>query len=484
MNNTDLKPANVFGIFAEINNVPRPSGHEEKMGEYLKKFAEKNGIAFKMDEAGNVLLSKAATPGCENRKTVVLQAHQDMVCEKNPEIEIDFMNDPIQTKIEGEWLMAQGTTLGADNGIGIAMALAVMTDDTVEHGPLECLFTVDEERGLTGAEALKAGFMTGNILLNLDSEDEGEIFVGCAGGIRTNATFNYSPVAVPEGFIGLELAFKNGKGGHSGDDINKGGANANKVLNRFLFQSLQKYDMMLCSFNGGGLHNAIPRDAKAVIAVPMKDKESIRVDFNVWAAGVKEEFKKTEPTLELLMQSTEVTEAIDPKTAKGLIYSVAAVHNGVYEMSRDIPGLVETSSNLASVKMGENNTIAICSSQRSSAENGKDVMAQTIRAALELGGAQVEHGASYPGWAPNLDSEILAVAKQTYVELFGKEPKIKAIHAGLECGLFKERYPQMDMISFGPTLRGVHSPEERMHIPAVQKCWDHLVAILKAVPEV
>ena len=484
MNSTDLKPANVFGIFAEINNVPRPSGHEEKMGEYLKQFAEKNGIDFKMDEAGNVLLSKPATPGYENRKTIVMQAHQDMVCEKNPDVEIDFMNDPIKTKIEGEWLMAQGTTLGADNGIGIAMALAVMTDDTLEHGPLECLFTVDEERGLTGAEALQAGFMSGSILLNLDSEDEGEIFVGCAGGIRTNAVYSYTPVPVPEGYIGLELAFKNGKGGHSGDDINKGGANANKVLNRFLFQSLQKYDMLLCSFNGGGLHNAIPRDAKAVIAVPMKDKENIRVDFNVWAAGVKDEFKKTEPVLELTMQSTEVTEAIDPATAKGLIYSIASVHNGVYEMSRDIPGLVETSSNLASVKMGENHTINICSSQRSSADNGKDVMAHTVRAALELGGAQVEHGASYPGWAPNLDSEILAVAKQTYADLFGKEPKIKAIHAGLECGLFKERYPHMDMISFGPTLRGVHSPEERMHIPAVQKCWDHLVAMLKAVPEV
>lgn len=483
MNTTDLKPSNVFGIFAEINQVPRPSGHEEQMGAYLKSFAEKHGIAFKMDQVGNVLLSKAATPGYENRQTVVMQAHQDMVCEKNPEVVIDFMKDPILTKIEGEWMLAQGTTLGADNGIGIAMALAVMADDSLEHGPLECLFTIDEERGLTGAEALQPGFMTGNILLNLDSEDEGEIFVGCAGGLRTNAVFHYNPFPVPEGYIGLEVAFKNGKGGHSGDDINKGFANANKVLNRFLFQTLNKYDMLLCSFNGGGLHNAIPRDATAVIAVPFADKEKVRVDFNIWAAGVKEEYKKTEPNMELTLQTTEVTEAVDATTASNLIYSIAALHNGVFAMSRDIEGLVETSSNLASVKMTEGNQITILSSQRSSADNGKDVMAQTIRAALELGGAEVEHGASYPGWAPNLDSQILAIAQRTYRELFGKEAKIKAIHAGLECGLFKERYPQMDMISFGPTLRGVHSPEERLHIPAVQQCYDHLLAILKNIPE-
>lgn len=483
MANVELKPESVFRIFDEINQVPRPSGHEEKMGAYLKDFAQKNGIDFKMDEAGNVLLSKPATPGFENRKTVVMQAHQDMVCEKNPDVEIDFMKDPIRTKIEGEWLMAQGTTLGADNGIGIAMALAVMTDDTLKHGPLECLFTVDEERGLTGAEAIQSGFMNGSILLNLDSEDEGEIFVGCAGGIRTNATYTYTPIEVPEGYIFLEIAFKNGKGGHSGDDINKGFANANKVLNRFLYRALKKFDMYLCSFNGGGLHNAIPRNAKAVIAVPMKEKENIRVDFNIWSAAVKEEFKRTEPNLEFTMESTDAQPAIDRETAKGLIYSIKAVHNGIFALSRDIPGLVETSSNLASVKMGNNNTINICSSQRSSADNGKAVMSNTVGAALEMGGAEIEFGAAYPGWAPNMDSEILKVAKQTYHKLFGKEPKVKAIHAGLECGLFKERYPHMDMISFGPTLRGVHSPEERMLIPTVQLCWDHLVAILESIPE-
>lgn len=482
MNNVELNPKIVFDIFAEINQVPRPSGHEEKMGEYLKAFAEKHGLGFKIDAAGNVLLSAPATPGFENKKTVVIQAHQDMVPEKNPDVEIDFLKDPIKTKIEGEWMLAQGTTLGADDGLGIAMGLAAMIDDFVEHGPLECLFTTDEERGLTGAEAIQAGFMTGSILLNLDSEDEGELFVGCAGGIRTNAQFHYEPIAVPEGYIFLEVAFKNGKGGHSGDDINKGQANANKVLTRFLYQANRKYDMYLCSFNGGGLHNAIPRDAVAVIAVPMKDKENIRVDFNVWAAGVKEEFKRREPVLELTMQSTEAAPAIDRKTAAGLINSVMAIHNGIYELSRDIAGLVETSSNLASVKMGEGNVINITASQRSSADNGKEVMADTVRAALELGGATVENLASYPGWAPNMDSQILKIAVETYKELFGKEPKVKAIHAGLECGLFKEKYPEMDMISFGPTLRGVHSPEERLHIPAVNLCWEHLKAILKAIP--
>lgn len=479
----ELKPSHVFSLFAEINQVPRPSGHEEKMGAYLKQFAEKHNLGFKIDAAGNVLLSKAATPGYENRKTVVIQAHQDMVPEKNPDVQIDFLTDPIRTKIEGEWMLAQGTTLGADDGVGIAMGLAAMIDDTIEHGSLECLFTTDEERGLTGAEAVSADFMSGSILLNLDSEDEGELFVGCAGGIRTNAYFEYQPIQVPAGYIFLEVAFKNGKGGHSGDDINKGQANANKVLNRFLYQANRKYNLYLCSFNGGGLHNAIPRDAKAVIAIPMKDKENIRVDFNVWAAGVQEEFKRREPVLELTLESTDPQPAIDRTTANGLINSLMAVHNGIFELSRDIAGLVETSTNLASVKMGDGNRILITASQRSSADNGKDVMADTVRAALELGGAHVENLASYPGWAPNMDSQILNIAVSTYKQLFGCEPKVKAIHAGLECGLFKERYPQMDMISFGPTLRGVHSPEERLHIPAVQKCWDHLVAILKAIPE-
>lgn len=483
MMQNELAPKCVFDIFSEINQVPRPSGHEEQMTAYLKAFAEKHALSYKVDEVGNVLLAKGATPGYENRKTVVMQAHQDMVCEKNADVQIDFMTDPIRTKVEGEWLMAQGTTLGADNGIGIAMALAVMIDDTLEHGPLECLFTVDEERGLTGAMAIREGFMTGNILLNLDSEDEGQIFVGCAGGVRTSAEFHYTPTEVPEGFFFFEVEVCNGKGGHSGDDINKGLANANKVLNRFLYQTMQKYDFYLCSFNGGGLHNAIPRQAKAVCAVPFKEKENVRVDFNLFAAAVKTEFKATEPELDLNMGSCGAATAIDRTTARGLVSSIAAVHNGVFEMSREIPGLVETSSNLASVKMQEGNTILITSSQRSSADNGKQVMSDTVKAAFELGGAQVEVGDGYPGWAPNLQSEILEVATRTYRELFGKEAEVKAIHAGLECGLFKERYPQMDMISFGPTLRGVHSPEERMHIPSVLKCWDHLVAILKAIPE-
>jgi len=484
MNNVELKPKIIFDIFAEINQVPRPSGHEEKMGAYLKDFAEKHRLGFKMDAAGNVLISAPATPGYENKKPVIIQAHQDMVPEKNPDVEMNFLTDPIKTKIKGEWMMAKGTTLGADDGVGIAMGLAAMIDPDVEHGPMECLFTTDEERGLTGAEAIERNFMHGDILINLDSEDEGELFVGCAGGIRTNAEFTYTPVEVPENYIFLELALKNGKGGHSGDDINKGLANANKVLFRFLYKANRKYGMYLCSFNGGGLHNAIPRDASAVIAVPMMNKEEIRVDFNNWAAGVKEEFKRTEPAMELVMQSTDPRPAIDSKTADNLINCIMAVCNGVFEMSRDIEGLVETSSNLASVKMGEGNTIKVTASQRSSADNGKEVMADTIRAALELGGAKVENLASYPGWAPNMDSEILKIAVDTYRSLFDKEPKVKAIHAGLECGLFKEKYPELDMISFGPTLRGVHSPEERLHIPAVDLCWRHLKAILKAIPEV
>lgn len=478
----ELSPVEVFSFFDEICQVPRPSKKEERIIAYLRDFGKKHQLETFVDEAGNVLIKKNATPGMEGHKTVVLQAHVDMVCEKNKDVEHNFETDPIETYIDGEWLRARGTTLGADNGIGVAAALAVLASKTIEHGPLECLFTVDEETGLTGAFALQSGFMNGDVLLNLDSEDEGEIFIGCAGGCRTNAIFTYQQVDVPEGYFYFSVEVNGLTGGHSGDDINKGFANANKVLNRFLYQVASKYDFYLCEIAGGNLHNAIPREARAVFAVPSKYKEDVRIDLNVFAADIEAEYSVTEPNVHFLLQSTDpVAKAIDRDTTKCLLRAVHAVANGVFMMSQDMPGLVETSSNLASIKMIGGNQIVIGSSQRSSTLSSRKDMAETVQAAFELAGASVDVGDGYPGWKPNPQSPLLSVAIESYKRLYGLVPKVKAIHAGLECGLFLEKYPALDMISFGPTLRGVHSPDERMHIPSVARWWSHLIDMLKHI---
>ena len=482
MEKKDLKPAVVFRYFEEVCGVPRPSKKEEKIRAYLLEFARKHDLSVKTDEAGNVLIAKPATPGMEGRKAVILQSHMDMVCEKNKDTQHDFDTDPIETYIDGEWLRAKGTTLGADNGIGIAAELAVLASDDVEHGPLQCLFTVDEETGLTGAFALKEGFMEGDILINLDSEDEGELFIGCAGGAGTTAVFPCTMTAAPEGYFFFRVAVKGLTGGHSGDDINKGRANANKLLNRYLVQLMRKYDLRLCEIDGGNLHNAIPREAHAVCAVPMACKEAVRVDLNVYLAEVENEYAVTEPNLQMELESEAPrAEVMDAREMKRFLLSLYAVHNGVYAMSQDIPGLVETSSNLASVKQADG-CIKVVTSQRSSILSSRVDMSQMVGAAFELGGATVETGDGYPGWKPNPSSEILQVAVESYKRLFGTEPKVKAIHAGLECGLFLEKYPSLDMVSFGPTLRGVHSPDERMLIPTVDKFWRHLLDVLAHVP--
>ena len=478
----DLKPASVFHYFAEVCKVPRPSKKEEKIRAYLLDFAKEHRLEVKTDEAGNVLIKKPATPGMENLKTVILQSHIDMVCEKNGDVEHDFLNDPIETYIDGEWMKAKGTTLGADNGIGIATQLAVLAADDLQHGPLECLFTVDEETGLTGAFALKEGFMDGDILINLDSEDEGELFIGCAGGANTTAEFAYEWVDAPQNYFYFSVTIKGLTGGHSGDDINKNRANANKLLNRFLTLLQDKYDFYLCQIDGGNLHNAIPREARAICAVPMKDKENVRIDMNVFTAEIENEFSVTEPNLRTELFSDDVREkAIDRTTVKNLLKSVYAVHNGVYAWSQDMEGLVETSSNLASIKMVDDK-IKIVTSQRSSILSSRKDMSEMIRSAFELGGAVCTTGDGYPGWKPNPSSPILKVAVESYQRLFGVEPKVKAIHAGLECGLFLEKYPHLDMFSTGPTLRGVHSPDERMLIPTVDKFWKHLLDVLVHVP--
>lgn len=478
----ELKPKAVFDYFAQINKVPRPSKHEEHIIAFLEQFANEHGFALKKDECGNVLISKPASEGMEERPTIVLQAHMDMVCEKTSDRVIDFEKDPILSYVDGEWMRAKGTTLGADDGIGIAMAMAVLTDESLKHGPIECLFTRDEETGLTGAKALESGFMTGKYLINLDSEDEGEIFIGCAGGVNTEIDFDYFTQEIPEGSVALRVVIDKLVGGHSGDDINKNRANANKLLARFLHNESNKFDINLISIDGGNLHNAIPRHAEAVIAVPESVKHEVRADFNVFAADVQNEYHATEPNMEFTMESAELPETcIDDITSYNLIESLHACHHGVYEWSQDIPGFVETSSNLASVKMPEEGKIKIITSQRSSTQSQLECMSSVIAATFSLAGADVTIHDGYPGWKPNPDSAVLKVAVEKYRELFNKDPKVRAIHAGLECGLFSEKYPDLDMISVGPTLRGVHSPDECLLIPTVDMVWRHLVAIIENI---
>lgn len=482
MEKKDLRPAVVFHYFDEVCQVPRPSKKEEKIRAYLLDFAKKHNLEAKTDEAGNVLIKKAASAGMENLKTVILQSHIDMVCEKNKDTEHNFETDPIQTYIDGEWLRAKGTTLGADNGIGVATELAVLASDDIKHGPIECLFTVDEETGLTGAFALKEGFMNGDILLNLDSEDDGELFIGCAGGANTTAIYPFPTEKAPQGWFFFRVSVKGLTGGHSGDDISKNRANANKLLNRFLVQTMQKYGMRLADIEGGNLHNAIPREAHALCAVPMEYKEAVRVDLNIFISEIENEYSATEPNLSMDLESEAPVEYVmEQKAMERFLLSIYAVHHGVYAMSQDIPGLVETSSNLASIKVCDG-TIKVVTSQRSSILSSRKDMSQMVSAAFILGGATVTTGEGYPGWKPNPSSEILKIAVESYKKLFGVEPKVKAIHAGLECGLFLQKYPSLDMVSFGPTLRGVHSPDERMLIPTVEKFWNHLLDILVNIP--
>ena len=477
-----LKPASVFECFAQVNKVPRPSKREERMIDFLLDYGRGLGLPTRRDEAGNVIISKPATPGMEDRPTVILQSHMDMVCEKNADVDFDFDRDAIQTCVDGEWMRAKGTTLGADDGIGVAMEMALLAASDIKHGPIECVFTRDEETGLTGAEGMKDDFMTGQYLINLDSEDEGEIFVSCAGGCRTTATFHYEEKATPANQYFARLTVKGLTGGHSGDDIDKKRANANKLLARFLYSTLKKMPVLLADIQAGGLHNAIPREAMAVIAVPASMRDTLAADWNLFAAAVREEYSVTEPGAEFLLETADpAATVVDRQTGHRLIYALQGVFNGVFAMSQDI-ALVETSTNLASIHMvPERKTLEINSSQRSSIYSARVNVADTFAAVFELAGADVETGEGYPGWKPNPNSHLLKVAVEQYKRLFQKEPVVRGIHAGLECGLFSEKYPHLDMVSFGPTLRGVHSPDEKLLIPTVQMVWDHLLAILENI---
>ena len=484
MSNVELKPARVFEQFAKINQIPRPSKREEKMIEYLKEFGKNHGLETVVDETGNVLIRKPATPGHENRKTVILQSHMDMVCDKLVDIEFDFDKDAIQTYVDGEWLRAKGTTLGADDGIGCAIELAVLDSDDIEHGPIECVFTRDEETQLTGAIGMKSGFMNGDYLINLDSEDEGQFFVSCAGGRSTIATFSVEREEAPAGYFFMETAVKGLVGGHSGDDINKKRANAIKLLTRFSYAEMQKTDVRLVSFNSGKLHNAIPRDGKVVFAVPAADKEMVKADFNIFVAKVEDEFHVTDTAMEFALTSTDAAAVITKAVGDNIIFALQAVDNGVFAMCQDeaLDWLVETSSNVAAVKTTDNE-VEVLSSQRSCVMSNLDNMCNTVAAAYRLAGAKVITTDGYPAWKMNPHSKLVDITAETYRKLFGKEPKVLGIHAGLECGLFSERYPNLDMVSFGPTLRYVHTPDERLLIPTVQMVWDHLLEILKNIPE-
>ncbi|MEE0266989.1 MAG: aminoacyl-histidine dipeptidase [Bacteroidales bacterium] len=476
----NLEPKSLFKFFEEILSIPRPSKHEEKMTEYLINWAKERNLEYVSDEIGNVIIRKGATKGKENSPWVCLQSHIDMVCEKNSDKVFDFEKDAIVPKIEGEWLKADGTTLGADDGIGVATALAILDANDIEHGPIECLFTVDEETGLSGAEALSADVLKSRILLNLDSEDEGEIFIGCAGGIDTVAKLPYDKEETPDA-PAFKIMVKGLKGGHSGDDINKGLACANKILNRILWSLDKEMDLRLSCFEGGNLRNAIAREANATFVVAQADVELMKEIVEKFAVDLKYEFRTTEPDMEITLSEAENPAfVVDMLSQDNLLNVLYACPHGVLAMSREIPGFVETSTNLASVKMKEDHFF-ITTSQRSSVESAKYAAAYRVESCFLLAGADVEHGDGYPGWAPNPESKILKIAVDAYKKLFNKEPIVRAIHAGLECGLIGEKYPGMDMISYGPTLRGVHSPDERLEIKTVELYWKHTLEILKNI---
>ena len=484
MSNNVLKPARVFEQFAKINQIPRPSKHEEKMIEYLKKFGKDHGLETKVDETGNVLIKKPATKGYENRATTILQSHMDMVCDKLVDVDIDFYNDPIQSYVDGDWMRAKGTTLGADDGIGDAIELAILDSDDIEHGPIECVFTRDEETGLTGAFGMKAGFMSGKYLINLDSEDEGQIFISCAGGINTTAIFHVTREDAPEGYFFMEASLKGLQGGHSGDDINKKRANAIKILARFLYNEQGKMDLYLAQWNSGRMHNAIPRDGKVIFAVPADKKEEVKADFNVFAKEVEDEYHITDTNMQWALVSADAQKVMDKTTSDNLIKAIQAVNNGVLAMCQDetLAWMVETSSNIASVQ-SEEDKVVVVSSQRSNVMSNLKNMSNSVKACFQLAGAEVIQNDGYPAWKMNPESKLVKITVDAYKKLFNKEPKVLGIHAGLECGLFSEKYPHLDMVSFGPTLRNVHTPDECLYIPTVQMVWDHLLEILKNIPE-
>ena len=471
----------VLDFFREITRIPRESGHEEKMVAYLQAFAKQRGLECKTDKVGNVMIAKPASKGYEDRPTVVLQGHTDMVCEKKSTSNFDFSKDPIHFVIEDGWMIAHDTTLGADNGIGVASAMAILDDDTIAHPRVECLFTVSEETGLDGARAVKQGFITGKTLINLDDEDEGYFCVGCAGGMDTVGTFSYHEKKLAPGDVTMKFTLGGGLGGHSGDDIDKGRFNGVQQTARFL-NEIWPLNVDLCHIIAGNKRNAIARGGEVVLAIPAHSEEEVIARFNNLAARLKAEYAVTDPGLYFHAEPVErPASAIDRATAGRLIRALLAIPHGVIAMSPDIPGLIETSTNLASVRMDSGQKIVVGTMQRSAVDSQRIFLSQRVAAVLELAGAEVRHSDGYPGWKPNMNSHIKDVCVASYKRLFGREPVVRAIHAGLECGLFTEKFPDVDMIAFGPTLRGVHAPGERLDLASLERFWAVLLDVLKTV---
>lgn len=482
---TELNPPDVWAYFNEILAIPRISKKEDQIITYLITFAKRYKLKYKQDQVGNLLISKSPTPGMENRKGIILQSHADMVGEKHADVRHDFDKDPIDAYLEEGWVKARGTTLGADDGIGIAASLAILASENIEHGPLECLFTIDEESGMTGALGIQPGFLKGTVLLNLDSEDEGEIFIGCAGGTDTVATFKYKTVRVKRNWIALRVRVGGLQGGHSGDEIHRGFGNSVKILNRFLWNADQRFKIRLAFIFGGKARNAIPREAEALIMVPAGSLELIRVYFESFVQIIKSELAMVEPDFAMTLEEEGIPEFVmRRKFQRKLFNALYACPHGVISMSQAIPGLVETSTNLASIRQTGEDNLEIVTSQRSSVESAKQDIADRMGSLFTLMGASIRHSGGYPGWKPDTSSEILKISEKIYKELFNEDPDVKAIHAGLECGLFLQKYPDLDMISFGPTIKGAHTPDERIKIDTVDKFWLFLLEMLKQAPRV
>ena len=477
-----MKSGKVLSLFDEITKIPRESGHEEGIIRYLSAFAESRGLAYHVDEVGNVLILKSGTKGMESAPTVILQSHSDMVCEKNSGCNFNFETDPICYVNENGWLIAKETTLGADCGIGMAAQMAILAADDIPHGPIEALFTTSEETGMDGAKALKPGFLKGKILINLDSEDEGELFIGCAGGLDTTAKFNYREYPVKEGKSFFKAGFYGATGGHSGDDIEKGRANANQLLMRFLYQLSMQTEFDLCHIDGGNKRNAIAREAYAVIAINPEQIETVIALFKRVEEEVRLEQAMADPELYGEIEMTEkFDKAIEKEVAERLISVLSGMLHGVLAMSLDMPGLVETSTNFASIKVEKPGLIRVGTSQRSSINSARFNAGRRVESLFKLAGAEVSHENEYPGWKPNMDSTLLELCVKSYELLFGKRPIVRAIHAGLECGMFLDKYPQLEMISFGPTVKGAHAPGERLDIASVEKFWLLLTDVIAKI---
>ena len=479
----NLEPKPLWNKFADLNAVPRPSKKEERVIEFMKNFGTSLGLETFEDEIRNVIIRKPATPGMENRKPVVLQGHLDMVHQKNNDTDFDFDTQGIDMYVDGDWVRARGTTLGADNGLGVAMIMVILESTTIQHPAIEALFTIDEETGMTGALNLKGGVLQGEILLNMDTEEDDEIDISCAGGIDVTATRGYDEEETPEGSVGYTITVKGLQGGHSGMDINKGLGNANKIMNRLLFDGFENFGLQIAEISGGSLRNAIPRESVAKVIIAEMYDEAFVFDMQEVIGDIKTEFKTMEPnlTIEIVKNDTTPAKVLDLGVQEGLLRAIYAAHNGVYRMSADMEDLVETSNNIARVIVKDGH-ISIQNLTRSSVETSKMDLANALRSAYELFGCEVEFGGSYPGWTPNVNSEILEVLTSIYEKQNGEKPKVVACHAGLECGILGTNYPNMDMISFGPTIHGAHSPDERASIKSSQKFWNFVIEILENIP--